>query len=184
MINLKNEAVAWPDKFLVMENHEDIPLDRWWNLYSHELANLNKEICEQWIYRHGGNANYKFLPLDKLAWGLEQWETDKIINSVGIWDDNRIVDEGHTYCSAEHDFNIYNEIIRNPFHSLRETGTWNTPILLLHSPEGFITYKGKRPDIHYWLVEGHSRIRYLNALQQFGKLVSHHSVYILTWTKP
>jgi len=185
MIVLTHQNRVWPEELRpkLITNDEKESFTDWWLRNEDKLPNLNREICEQWLYRHWDETEYAFLPLEKLFWKLESWTTNKFISAVGIWDEAVICENGHKYCQAEYDYEIFNEYDRpkyEPTLTMNKTGSWNLPVLVLYSPSGFHTTRGVREDIKYWLIEGHKRIRYLNALNYYGKGESNHSVYVLS----
>ena len=65
---------------------------------------------------------------------------------------------------------------------MNATGTWDYPIVVMYVPNGIIDCDGEHPEVRHFLVEGHSRVRYLNALTQHGKPLSEHEVYVLSET--
>jgi hypothetical protein len=183
VIDLKNTEILWPSGLapLMLNEYDKEPFSIWWERNKTQLQNLPKDVCEQWIYRHWEETEYKFIPLESLSCQLDEWNTDRIVQSIGIWDEALIVDEGHTYCSPIFDKEeVFLESEREPRYTLDKTGTWNIPIVVLHSEDGFITFRGKRQDIHYWLIEGHKRIRYLNVLRYFHQNNQIHRIYILS----
>lgn len=180
MIDLTQRDFVWDSALepVGMDTFDKEPFTAWWERNQGKLSHLHPQICEQWVYRHWNHSHYSFLPLEKLSWRLEDWKTEEILNQTGIFDQGLISDEGHTYCSPAFDY----EMIQNEYEPSRTmdiTGTWNIPILVLHSPSGFIFEKGPRPDVRYWLIEGHKRIRYLNALVHHGKPSATHFLYLL-----
>ena len=52
--------------------------------------------------------------------------------------------------------------------SVNATGTWNMPLLVLHSPDGFVYLDQPFLEWHYWLIEGHRSLRYLRDLAHCG----------------
>lgn len=48
----------------------------WWAWHREQLSNLHPQIAEQWVYRHWANSPFKFLPLNRLTWRQEQWNTE------------------------------------------------------------------------------------------------------------
>lgn len=182
MIDLRAPQTAWPDELQPFRPNEydKEPFQSWWNRCHTRLVHLPQAVCEQWIYRHWEETGYSFLPLEYLSCQLDQWETDRILASIGIWDEGLITDEGHKYCSAAWDYEVVREKGGEPLETMEKAGTWNIPIIVLHSESGFDTFRGPRPDIHYWLIEGHKRIRCLNALVHYGNLADNHQLYILS----
>lgn len=182
MFDLKAYQAVWPDELkpYMPNEFEKEPFQGWWGRCHNRLSHLPKAVCEQWIYRHWEETSYSFLPLENLSCRLEQWETGRILTAIGIWDEGLITDEGHKYCSASWDYDIVREKGGEPLETMEKTGTWNIPIVVLYSESGFDTLRGPRPDIHYWLIEGHKRIRCLNALAHYCQVASSHQLFVLS----
>jgi hypothetical protein len=181
MIDLMASQIVWPGELQPIRpnEYEKEPFQSWWHRCKDKLGHLPHKVCEQWVYRHWEETGYGFLPLENLSCRLEQWETGRILASIGIWDEGLITDEGHKYCSASWDYDVVREKGGEPLETMEKTGTWNIPIIVLQSDSGFGTFRGPRPDIHYWLIEGHKRIRCLNALAHYSKPASNHLLYVL-----
>lgn len=182
MIDLKSRCKVWPDwlKPSKPNGYDKEPFQIWWGRCQSNFSHLPLKVCEQWIYRHWEETEYSFIPLEKLSCQLEQWETKRILNSIGIWDEGLISDEGHKYCSPSWDYDILREKGGEPLETMEKTGTWNIPIVVLYSEKGFETFQGARSDICYWLIEGHKRIRCLNAMIHHGQVARSHQLYILS----
>lgn len=106
-----------------------------------------------------------------LCWRQEQWPTSRILSEVG----HILSDE----LNHKFDYETFNGKDFEPGLTMDRIGTWNIPIIILESPLGFITRRGKRHDLRYWLIEGHQRMRYLNALYHRNACAEKHFVYIL-----
>jgi hypothetical protein len=180
LIDIRKQEFAWPSELKpIGKDLDKEPFKVWWARNKEKLSQLHPQICEQWIYKYWDGTHYGFLPLENLTWQLEEWKTDRIIKSIGIYADGLITDKDFQYCKAEHDIKIF-KMGYEPSITMERTGSWNIPILVLHSPSGFAIEKGPRPDVHYWLIEGHKRIRYLNALAHCGKPADSHLLYVLS----
>lgn len=67
-----------------------------------------------------------------------------------------------------------------PASAMDALGTWDYPIVVVYSPRGFITERGTERRVRYWLIEGHLRFRYLNALEHQGVgRTRHHALFVL-----
>jgi hypothetical protein len=63
---------------------------------------------------------------------------------------------------------------------MRQTGTWDIPIIILEAPNGAVRYYG--PDHrHYFLIEGHQRMRCLAVLDRFATCAAKHKVFVITY---
>jgi len=185
MLNLKNpDLPVWPEELQpILEgtiNKE--PFDAWWARHRERLRNLHPEIAGQWIYRHWTYSHFSFLPLEKLTWREEVWDSDKILRDI--------VRYGHDDCDYAPDFD-YRTFQRSGGADRHQTavaldaGTWDFPIVVLEAPDGFLDARRPRPDARYVLIEGHQRMRYLNALRARNyQPLGPHRVFILKWSQP
>lgn len=176
MLDLRNHKQAWPDhleprgKGFYRESFA-----AWWDRHSNELRHLHPQIAEQWVHRHWRYSPYSFLPLDDLSWSQEEWATSRILKDVFVngWP-----------LDPDHDYRVFAGM---PDHSttkpLNQTGTWDYPIVTLETPGGFQDHSIHHPEVGHLLIEGHSRMRYMNALSHRGKAAPYHSVFILRRTK-
>jgi hypothetical protein len=146
----------------------------WWARNGARLANLHPRAAEQWVYKHWKHSPYCHLPLDRLACRLERWTTERVLKEVGWdWADS---DE-----HPEANYDIFHGKPFEPGRTMDATGTWNIPPVILASPGGFLTDDGERPELRFWLVEGHQRRRYLHALVHRGEGAVAHDVFVLSF---
>lgn len=173
---------AWPDdlKPLGFETENQESFDDWWERHSERLANLHPLICEQWVYRHFPTSLGDFLPLEDLKWRRENIPAGELLASV--------YPEFSKKYDPEFDYEQLHGDLAFPKSSTAEaldTGTWDYPIIVLHTPKGIISSKGVMPEIRLVLIEGHQRYRYLNALYALGKKLNEtHELFILELTAP
>jgi hypothetical protein len=106
----------------------------------------------------GLHSRFTLLRVSTMTSRLEIWPTRRILREVGS-------DLGSTLDGAS-DY----EVLRcsHTANAMDATGTWDYPIVVLHSKAGFLV-RGGRSNRRYWLIEGHLRLRYLNALHSDGK---------------
>lgn len=143
----------------------------WWSRNEKYLSNLDPLVAEQWIYRHWTGTPYRCIPLSPLTCKRERWSTDKILSKVG--------NQRKKYWDVQFDYTQLNSHSNEPARSMNETGTWNYPIVILKTPNGVQSNEGVFRNVFYWLIEGHQRMRYLNAAQHFRALNSEHEVFVL-----
>jgi hypothetical protein len=125
------------------------------------------------VFRHWRHSPFCHLPLERITCRPERWSTGRILREVGWdWEDS----DGHP--EANHD--VFHGKPFEPRSTMDATGTWNIPPVILASPSGFLTPEGERPDLRFWLVEGHQRRRYLHALAHRGEAAAEHEVFVLS----
>jgi hypothetical protein len=153
----------------------------WWARHNDRLSHLDPLIAEQWIHRHWYHSHFAFLPLDELRWSRESWQASKIISDVvryGL---------GNEYHPA-FDYKAFAARPGRPALATAaalDRGTWDYPIVVLSTPSGFRDIPDDRPDARFVLIEGHQRMRYLNALLMHKCIdTGPHDVFVLTWQYP
>ena len=158
------------------QNPNSEPFDEWWDRCYLLVGHLHPKIAEQWIYKYWRDSPYCYLPIERLRWREEQWSTETIINDVFVtasWGPH----------DADSDFRAYQSDGRftaiPPFKFFRQNGTWDYPIVVLHTPDG-VQSRGKLVPAKYCLIEGHVRIRALKAWHGRGRLADKHSVFVLS----
>lgn len=63
---------------------------------------------------------------------------------------------------------------------MNESGTWNVPILVLRSLDGFVLH-GREYNTPLWLLEGHQRLRYLKVLAARDLVADQHEIIELRY---
>jgi hypothetical protein len=178
----KHSPPVWPERFKPAGEDEGAKEDFevWWARHSGELGNLHPKICEQWIYRHWLHSPFSFLQLGALSWEHCAMHTEALLGAVH-----------REWASTLHpgfDFDAFQEHAdgwKHPTSVALDQGTWDFPIVVLETPCGIVSSKGRMPDVRLVLVEGHQRHRYLNALNQRGVRNGPHEVFkmrINDWT--
>jgi len=166
---------AW-DKSLEPQGHGTFGKERfgpWWKRNEASLAHLHPIIAEQWIYKHWTLSPYKHLPIVNLSWRKEKWSTERILSEVYIR-------EGFGKLSPAFDYRCFHDKEYEPGLTMDATGTWNYPIVVLQTPDGIRTESGRvNSAIRYCLIEGHQRVRYLNALTFHGAAAAEHCLFVL-----
>lgn len=148
------------------------PFEAWWARNKFVLSNLHPEIAEQWIYRHWTYSPYCHLPLSELTWRVERWPTVRIIEELRL---NRVAGEWN----SEFDYKVFHGKEFEPGRTMDAVGTWNIPIIIIETPHGVLSRSGPHPDARYWLIEGHQRLRYLNALHERNSCAAEHAIFVL-----
>lgn len=167
--------LAWDEalKPRSLDPHGREPFDAWWSRHGARFPNLDSRVLEQWVHRHWGLSPYRNLLIERISSREESWPTDKILREV--------VNYAARHLNPSWDLSTFNGKDFEPGATMDRTGTWDMPMLILEHLHGFLGPKGSRSDARYWLIEGHQRFRYLNALAHFQKpLAQSHAVLILS----
>ena len=170
MIDLTEERVRWPDSLKPEgegERFDKEPFDQWWARCRTAMPHLHAQVAEQWVHRHWHHSDYAFLPLASLRSRLETWPTNTILAEV------------HYPDTLHPDFDFEQLSDLHTGHTMLERGTWDYPMLVLSTPDGFRLWGGDYPNGRYLLIEGHLRFRFLNALSCRGGALSAHEVFVL-----
>ncbi|MBY5974509.1 hypothetical protein KUV28_19295 [Ferrimonas balearica] len=179
MIDLREigEDLVWPD-CLEPKGYGDLSVEdfsSWWKRNGEELKHLPEALAEQWIYRHWRDSVASFIPIDDLECREETWPPDDFVTKVGTV-------RGNEPLNPEHDFEVFSGLRtgeRLMTAQALDTGHWDYPPIVLETPEGFIDCIGHHIKTEYFLVEGHKRRRYLNALLKRGEAVSDQRVLVI-----
>ena len=145
----------------------------WWERHKTTLAHLHPMIAEQWIYKHWIWSPYRNVPLDHLVWQQELWRTRRILDEV-------FVRPQFGKLKPAFDYDVFHGKFFEPGRTMDRTGTWNYPIVVLLTPNGVKTTRRLFAQVRYCLIEGHQRVRYLNALSARGKCAAEHCVFLLS----
>jgi hypothetical protein len=171
----RGSETAW-DKSLQPRGEGTFNKERfgpWWKRNEASLAHLHPMIAEQWIYKHWSWSPYKHLPIASLCWQQEKWSTERILADV-------YVREGFGKLNPASDYKCFRDTDFEPGLTMDATGTWNYPIVVLQTPNGIRTESGRvNPSVRYCLIEGHQRVRYLNALKFYGAAAAEHLLFVL-----
>ena len=166
------DGLAWPDDLrpLRYETSDPEPAEAWYERNRGHVGHLHPLIASQWIHRHWHYSPYCSLPLLGLSWTLEEWTSERLL----------AVHCPRCMFDAAHDYQVFNTFPGNPTaEPMNKAGTWDIPVVLLHTPEGLIDAQGPEANARHLLVEGHLRMRYLNALVRRGDAASAHRVFVL-----
>jgi hypothetical protein len=147
----------------------------WWERNRDKLENLPEALAEQWVYRHWRDSVASFIPLEGLECGEEVWPPIDFVRKVGTVRGNEPLD-------PRHDFKVFSG--QETGDKLQtaialDSGHWDYPLIVLRTPKGFIDCIGDHIKMPYFLVEGHKRRRYLNALLHKGIHVKDQKVLVL-----
>lgn len=135
----------------------------WWIRNERQLSHLPADLCEQWIYRHWVNSPFAFLPLETLSHDRKLWDGDMLLASIyRAWGGK---------LDTQFDYDTFQKGGGDERHQTAkalDSGTWDYPMVLLATPHGIVEGGERLPQVHYVIVEGHQRHRYLSALHALG----------------
>jgi len=179
MIDLRKigEKCVWPND-LEPNGYGDLHVEdfsTWWSRNRDNMKNLPEALAEQWIYRHWTDSVASFIPIEGIRCEKEVWPPIDFITKVGTVRGNEPLD-------PENDFEVFSG--RETGDKLQtakalDIGHWDYPLVVLRTPGGFIDCIGDHIKTQYFLVEGHKRRRYLNALLNQGKTLKNQEVFVL-----
>lgn len=180
----RSPPCVWPVSLCPLRHGEfdKEPFLPWWERNRDALSNLHAQIAEQWVHRHWDRSPYTFVPLHEISWVLEDWQVPRILAEIHI--------PFREFNDPEFD---YDALHRNsgfgPTRTAKalDTGTWDFPIIVLRTDTGIRDSDGNHPDSRFLLIEGHQRMRYLNALTTLDRLKhvapGPHAVFVLKATE-
>jgi hypothetical protein len=149
------------------------PFGSWWERNGDRLQSLDPRLAEQWVHRHWQHSPYCHLALDQISWRLERWSTERLLTEVVRPDPDDDV-------NLDHDWALYRDRDREPAPTMRSTGTWNIPIIIIEAPHGALRSAG--PDTRrFFLIEGHQRMRCLAAFHRYAECASEHETFVLSY---
>lgn len=143
----------------------------WWARNKNRLPGLHLQIAEQWVHRHWQHSAYCDLDLTLISWRLERWSTERLLSEV-------VRPDPADDINLDHDWELYRDRDLEPSVTMRATGTWNMPIIIIDAPNGALRQTGIDPR-HSWLIEGHQRMRCLAVLDRFATCAAEHDVFVL-----
>jgi hypothetical protein len=143
-------------------------------LQSSLLPHWPSEVLIEWLYRHAGHIYaYAFLRFELFQFSKVVWPLEKIPGREAFADPR--------FCD---DFQNVEERARNRYDWLAKymivNGTWNTPVILLETPQVEIVAPGGwvlRYPLH--LLEGHRRLSFLTGLRAISKALPQHAVWLV-----
>jgi hypothetical protein len=153
---------------------EKEPFDTWWERNAVRLGSLHPRIAEQWIHRHWQNSPFCHLDLNRISWRLERWSTPRLLAEVVRPDPADETNLAYDY------YKLYRDRDREPAPTMRATGTWNIPTVIIEAPHGALRptgYDSRR----FFLIEGHQRMRCLAAFDRYAGCASEHETFILRY---
>ncbi|MAM09695.1 MAG: hypothetical protein CML23_04385 [Rhizobiaceae bacterium] len=179
MIDLREigEDCVW-DHDLEPKGYGDLKVEdfgSWWERNGHKLKHLPRSLAEQWIYRHWTDSVASFIPIEELTCCEEIWPADDFVTKVGTV-------RGKEALNPEHDFEVFNgQKTGEKLLTAKalDSGHWDFPLVVLETLGGFTDCMGDHIETDYFLVEGHKRRRYLNALLHHGASLADQRVYVL-----
>jgi hypothetical protein len=176
MLDLSNlPDCAWPEKLRPIGEgtFEKENFASWWCRYENEFSHLDSRVLEQWVHRHWLYSDFSFIPLDTLNCELVVWPVDQILGEVF----NRL----EVNYAPQFDYDVFHEFGEtHPTAKALDLGAWDYPIIVVRTPSGIRTCDGcERPEVRFLLVEGHQRVRYLNALNSRSVVLKPQDLFIL-----
>jgi hypothetical protein len=177
MLVLNERVSCWDERLKPIGegDHVKEPFDQWWVRNAESMQNLDSKIAEQWVYRHWKNSPYCFIQLHALNWKLECWPTEPLLRNIHI--------RGWTL-DPDFDYRQFQNAKRFANHptvtSIDQSGTWDYPIIVLETPNGFRDSNRSYSEEKYLLIEGHKRLRYLNAKHQREECMPCHQLFLLS----
>jgi len=174
MIDLRgHQKLEWPNELRPRGEGtwEKETFDLWWDRNKTLIAHIHPVVAEQWIYRHWSNSPYCHLYLDRITWRLETWPTKRLLAEV-------VRPDPADDINLNHDWALYRDRDLEPAVTMRATGTWNIPIVIVDALHGALRFNGADPR-RFHLIEGHQRMRCLAAFQHHAKCATDHEVFVL-----
>lgn len=148
-----------------------------------EYSHIPKKVFEQWLWAHHdkieSNINYGWIDYQKIKFDLCVWSTKQLSN-VNVIDDaidyfelRASYDNFEDFCCSDDDLEFW-----------KNYGTWKTPPIILdvNSLKKIPNHCKLKPP--YQLVEGHSRLGYLNSMIKINKLgkgniALYHKIFLM-----
>lgn len=179
MIDLRElgEACVWP-AYLEPRGYGELIVEdfgSWWKRNGDQIKHLPDTLAEQWIHRHWRESVASFIPIEDLMCREEIWAPGDFVTKVGTV-------RGNEPLNPEHDFEVFSgQKTGEKLLTAKalDSGHWDFPLVVLETPGGFIDCVGDHIETEYFLVEGHKRRRYLNALLSRGASIADQRVYVL-----
>jgi len=148
----------WPEKWAPANagTFEQEPFASWWPRVEADLGHLDPRVAEQWIHRHWDLSDYFGFDVRRVRSELRRLRTTIIVDAIRSVDDLQpgdIGDPNQVYAM----FNRNGSAALEPALTMNATGTWNMPVLVVESRDGFVYRQKQFPDARLWLIEGHQR---------------------------
>ncbi|GEM_PF-978213 len=160
----------------------DEPFDVYYHRVEPHLIGFPKEVVSEWLYRHD-NFISRFGHHDLSQWSFEEamFTTEEILE-VELFPRKKehVIDVGY------HIFRDQCVRESEPALSLRNTGTFPSPIIIFKNAQEYCDHCGENYIGPYHLAEGHKRWGYINAITNYPErcelikpLSEEHKVYLL-----
>jgi hypothetical protein len=149
-----------------------------------EFAHIPKHVFKQWIWAHHKNPktleNYAWLNYENVEFQLCNWSNSQFSNIY-------VIEPYKDYYQNRSNFNDISSFCcrdKDLKHWLTK-GTWRTPPIILDVEslnDNYPTWSELNPPLQ--LVEGHSRLGYLNSMIRISKLgkqivADNHEIYLM-----
>jgi hypothetical protein len=148
-----------------------------------EFSHIPREVFEQWLWAHHDKIesikNYGWLDYSDIDFKLCIWSNEKLKNLY-------VLENYRNYYENRASYNDFDSFCCNPkdLKHWRSNGTWRTPPIILD-----IESLGEFPKqceliSPYQLVEGHSRLGYLQSMftidkLQKGNVAEMHEIFLM-----
>ncbi|MFH6958519.1 hypothetical protein ACHRV1_14045 [Flavobacterium aquidurense] len=149
-----------------------------------EFSHIPKKVFKQWLWTHHDKeesiANYGWLNYETIEFELCSWSSEKLTDIYVIepyreyYENRASYDDLSDFCCTKRDLKQW-----------KKEGTWNTPPIILD----INSLSEAIPDwcelvAPYQLVEGHSRLGYLQSMFTIDKLgkekgAKNHEIYLM-----
>lgn len=141
-----------------------------------------EEVLTQWLYGLYYDAdtlqNYAWIDFSRVTFIREVWETQRLADLRVIENFQNFVDERTSGFTSVDDF----ACVPKDLEHWRTFGTWRVPPIAIDVHQlGAVPAHSDIPG-RFQLVEGHSRMGYLRALQRIAptRLAAEHEIFVLT----
>jgi hypothetical protein len=176
MIDLRgHQKRKWPDELRPRGEGtwEKEAFGPWWERNKDRLPGIHPLVAEQWIHRHWENSPYCHLDQDRITCRLETWPTERLLAEV-------VRPDPADDINLNHDWMLYRDRDLEPAATVRTTGTWNIPIVIIEALHGALRFDGV-DSRRFYLIEGHQRMRCLAAFQHYATCATEHEVFVLDY---
>lgn len=178
--------------WLELKPNEDLDGNQeWFDEYYSRISlkkdynHIPKEVLEQWIHPHHKNyetlRNYSWINYENIEFSLCEWNLNQLSkiyvveNFRDYYIDRSNYSDFDQFCCTDEDLNHW-----------KEKGTWRTPPIILDI-KSLCSEIPKWSELipPYQLVEGHSRLGYLQSMKRIsdlniGKIAIKHGIFLMT----
>ena len=168
------------------EKYEDFKFEEYYErvISNEKLRHIPKSIFEQWIYglhfEENTLQNYAWINYENVEFTLCEWEFEDLKKIY-------IIEDFKDYFNNRASYNDFGQFccIDDDLDYWRKNGTWKTPPIILDI-SSLTTEIPKMSELkpRYQLVEGHSRLGYLQSMKRIsdlkkGEIAPKHKIYLM-----